>query len=258
MPTARTLLIELTIIIGLGLLLALLGPFGSFEAPLADRLLYWLGLGVGGYLLFRPTMRSASEVARRLDLPEPATWIAGWLLATLPMSLIVWLVTPGGGEGVPTLAELLPVYGNVAVVSAAVTLVFWFVSRPERETLRPLGSSPAPAPASGGEGVTLPRFFDRLPPHLGRELLALEMEDHYVRAHTAAGSALLLMRMRDAVNELDGVEGLQVHRSWWVARTAVEHEVQDGRNLRLRLRNGLEAPVARNSVPTLRAAGWLR
>ena len=103
-----------------------------------------------------------------------------------------------------------------------------------------------------------PRFFDRLPPHLGRELLALEMEDHYVRAHTTAGSALVLMRMRDAVAELDGVEGLQVHRSWWVARAAVEREVQDGRNLRLRLRNGLEAPVARNSVPTLRAAGWLR
>jgi hypothetical protein len=258
MPTARTLLIELTIIVGLGLLLALLGPFGSFEAPLADRLLYWLGLGVGGYLLFRPMMTAASAVSRRLDLPEPATWAAGCLIATLPMSLVVWLITPTGGGRVPTLAELLPVYGNVAVVAAAVTLVFWFVSRPEREALRPAPAPSAPIGSTNGpEHMAPPRFFDRLPPHLGRELLALEMEDHYVRAHTTVGSELVLMRMRDAVAELEGVEGLQIHRSWWVAREAVERAVQDGRNLRLRLRNGLEAPVARNSVPALRAAGWL-
>ena len=38
----------------------------------------------------------------------------------------------------------------------------------------------------------------------------------------------------------------------------VETQAQiDGRNLRLKLSNGLSAPVARASVATLRAAGWL-
>jgi DNA-binding LytR/AlgR family response regulator len=159
----------------------------------------------------------------------------------------------------PTLAELLPVYAHVALIAGGVTLVFWFVSRGEREVARPapVDIPPAPLPVAD-DGRTTVRFVDRLPPHLGRELLALEMEDHYVRAHTPSGSALVLMRMRDAVAELDGMEGLQVHRSWWVARAAVEGEVQDGRNVRLKLKSGLEAPVARNSVPALRAAGWLR
>jgi DNA-binding LytR/AlgR family response regulator len=51
--------------------------------------------------------------------------------------------------------------------------------------------------------------------------------------------------------------GLKVHRSWWVARGAVASVVQDGRDLRLRLSNGLEAPVARTNVAAVRAAGLL-
>src|SRR5687768_510960 len=116
MPTARTLLIELTVIAGLGVFLALLGPFGSFQAPLPDRLLYWLGLGLGGILIFRPTLMAATAVARRLDLPEAGTWTVGCLLAAVPMSLIVWFVSPGGAPRLPTGAEWLERYANVAVV----------------------------------------------------------------------------------------------------------------------------------------------
>jgi hypothetical protein len=257
MPSTRALLIESSIIVGLGLFLALLGPFGSFQAPLADRLLYWLGLGVGGYLLFRPAMTGASALARRLDLPEAATWTAAFILAAIPMSFIVWFVSPGRPRRLPGGAEWLELYANVAVVSAGVTFVFWIVSAAERQAAR--GARRAPA-ILAPDTVRLreePRFLDRLPKGLGRDLLALEMEDHYVRAHMAAGSALVLMRMRDAVAELDGMDGLQVHRSWWVARAAVEGTVQDGRNIRLRLKNGIEAPVARANQLALRDSGWL-
>jgi DNA-binding LytR/AlgR family response regulator len=65
------------------------------------------------------------------------------------------------------------------------------------------------------------------------------------------------MRLSDAIAELDGVEGLQVHRSWWVARDAVDEVKRDGRNLRLRLSNGVEAPVSRNRANDLKSAGWL-
>lgn len=255
MPNARTLLIELTVIVGIGVLLALLGPFGSFESPLADRLVYWLGLGVGGYLIFRPVMTAAAAIADRLDLPEAGAWVAGLLLAAMPMSLLVWAVAPVRPAGPPTLGALLEVYGNVLIVGAVVTLVYWFVSRGERKGAR--AAPPELALPLAGDAGSTPAFLGRLPPHLGRELLALEMEDHYVRAHTIRGSALILLRMRDAVAELAGVDGMQVHRSWWVARAAVEKPVVEGRNVRLRLKSGLEAPVARNSVPALRSAGWL-
>ena len=77
-----------------------------------------------------------------------------------------------------------------------------------------------------------------------------------MRAHTALGSELILLRLRDAMAELDGIDGLQVHRSWWVARHAVDDVRRDGRNVRLVLPGGLEAPVARANLAVLKQQGW--
>jgi DNA-binding LytR/AlgR family response regulator len=115
---------------------------------------------------------------------------------------------------------------------------------------------PAISHAPRSAPVETRSFLDRLPPRLGRTLLCLQMEDHYVRAYTDRGSELILLPLKAAVAELDGA-GLQVHRSWWVARAAVTGAVQDGRNLKLKLVNGLEAPVSRASIAALREAGWL-
>jgi hypothetical protein len=252
MPDLRTFIVELSIMLLLGLLLAALGPFGTFMlGALPERLAYWVSLTVGGYLMFRPTTAFAAATAERLQLPQAPAWIAATAIGALPMSFIVWAASyrhrPSGWPSVEVWFDL---YGKVLLIGAVISLVFWFRS-PRRQTVA------GRAAATGDEAPFEPRFLDRLPLHLGRDLLALEMEDHYVRAHTAAGSTLILMRMRDAVAELDGIEGLQVHRSWWVARAAVEQVAQEGRNYVLRLRGGLAAPVARNSVPALRTAGWL-
>ena len=98
---------------------------------------------------------------------------------------------------------------------------------------------------------------DRLPARLGRTVLCLQMEDHYVRVHTPEGSALVLMSLSQAMAGLKDVDGAQTHRSWWVARAGVTGVVEDGRNMRLRLAGGLEAPVSRARVGALREEGWL-
>lgn len=68
----------------------------------------------------------------------------------------------------------------------------------------------------------------------------------------------MLMPLSQDLDELGEMDGLKVHRSWWVARHAVNEVVEDGRNLRLRLKSGLEAPVSRTNVVCLRQAGWLQ
>ena len=83
------------------------------------------------------------------------------------------------------------------------------------------------------------------------------MEDHYNRVHTMLGSELVLMRLRDAMTLVAEIEGMQVHRSWWAARGAVEDVLRDGRNLRLKLPRGIEAPVARANTAALRDARWI-
>jgi DNA-binding LytR/AlgR family response regulator len=118
------------------------------------------------------------------------------------------------------------------------------------------GSQPR-SPAEASDRRPVP-FLERVPSRLGRELIALEAEDHYLRVHTALGSELILARLSDAVAQLEGFDGLQVHRSWWVAADAVAGLVVQNGRLGLQLRNGLIAPVSRTYRGAVRARGWPR
>ena len=261
MPTPRRLLIDLAAMLAIGATLTLLGPFGTFAAPLGARALFWLALLVGGYGLFMPAMRGAGVLAQRLALPEPALWAGACALASAPMTAVAWFANGlWGARGRPTADALATLYGEVLVVSGIACTVLWFLTAQRRRVVTDAGPAPEPVPVPVPVPVppaAPPRLLARLPAHLRGDVIALEMEDHYVRAHTATGSALLLMRLGDAVAELDDVPGAAVHRSWWIARAAVTGVARDGRNVRLRLVNGVEAPVARAMVAGLRADGWI-
>lgn len=250
----RQIVIDLGVMSVIGILLALLGPFGSFELPFAYRLIYWLGLAWAGYACYRPIGALINRLGPVLDLPDWSLWLIGCLVATVPMTVVVWLVSalPPPLE-MPSLEAWLVTYGYVLAIGSVVTMVFYLVqSKPAAAPVAPpeqAAPPPPPAPAM--------RLFARLPERLGTDLIALEMEDHYLRVHTRLGSDLILLRMRDAVSELDGLDGAQVHRSWWVARAALEEVLREERAVRLRLSGGLEVPVARSQVAVLKAAGWL-
>lgn len=246
---------EATVMLALALLLAALGPFGTWAMPFAARLAAWAVFATAGYLCFRPVVAAARVLAAHTRLPLAAALFLACALAALPTTLLVAWALAGMAVTRLKLGALAGFYPQVLLVGLLVTAVQMLVA--SRRNVLPVSAAPAavlaePVPAvAPGEC-----FLDRLPPALGTELLALEQEDHYVRVHTTLGSALLLMRMRDAAAELDAMEGARVHRSWWVARAAVVEVVRRDRAVGLRLVNGLEVPVARASVPELRAAGW--
>jgi hypothetical protein len=155
------------------------------------------------------------------------------------------------------MGPFLELYGQTLAISEPCAFGFYFLLDGRlRRSPRPAAAPPS-APTPSGAGASA-RFLDRLPARLGRNLLCLQMEDHYVRAHTDRGSELILTPLKDAIDELAEIDGAHVHRSWWVARNAVAEAIVDGRKHVLRLTNGLEAPVARASVAKLRAMGWLR
>lgn len=102
-----------------------------------------------------------------------------------------------------------------------------------------------------------PGIVDRLPLSLqNAEIAAVEGEDHYVRIHTSQGRHLLHMRFGDALDALKMLEGLQTHRSWWVAKSAVMSVKRGNGRATLKLPNGLEAPVSRRFARRLRDDGW--
>ncbi|HWJ94374.1 MAG TPA: LytTR family DNA-binding domain-containing protein, partial [Telluria sp.] len=113
-----------------------------------------------------------------------------------------------------------------------------------------------PPPVQCAPALPPAPFYERIPSHLGRQLLALGAEDHYLRVMTAQGSDLILMRMADAIRELGDGTGLQVHRSWWVALDAVTEIRRDGGRTALVLANGQEVPVSRTFLAAVRAQQW--
>ncbi len=95
------------------------------------------------------------------------------------------------------------------------------------------------------------RFLDRLPEEVGRDVVYLKVNGHYINVITTAGSAAVLMRLADAVAEL-GDLGLQVHRSFWVAsRHVAEVFRRDGRTV-VQVTGGTEVPVSRTFLAAVR------
>lgn len=230
--------------------LAFSGAFGSGAAPVGRRLLYWL-LVIGGGTL---TGTAIDAVFERLGWNAGRPWrakVLSVLATTVPTTMLVWALVAvmfGGGRfdraRLPGFA--LPV---LAVTAVMVGLGHLLRRVPATTHAQAVTAAPAMDPPV--------RFLDRLPARLrGAELFAVQAEDHYLRLHTSRGSDLILMRLGDAVAELDGIEGAQVHRSWWVAREAVEGCVRTPSRTRLALKGGLEAPVSRSYVSALRASGW--
>jgi len=250
----REFLISLAVIVASGVVLAALGPFGSFAGQsFAVRLGYWLPAVLLGFLAFRPILALGDLAAQSLELPRGGAIAGAVLIAAVPGTLAIAWLNGALRRGLPPLDALAPLYVNVAIVGALVTLVFLVIERRG-------GAAMVRAPAH--EVADLPTAASAIiaprPPAWTEGLVALEMEDHYVRVHGPGGtSQLLLMRMSDAERALASVAGLRVHRSWWVAIEAVEGHRREGRRLFLSLRRGLEAPVARDRVAAVRAAGLL-
>jgi hypothetical protein len=105
--------------------------------------------------------------------------------------------------------------------------------------------------------LRLPGFVQRLPEEIRAPVLALEAEQHYLRVYTEKGRDLILFRFSDAVGEMAETPGAQVHRSWWVARSAVERAVKESGAWRLVLRDRTEVPVSRTYVLAAKQAGLI-
>lgn len=245
-PTRTDFLRGLAVAVAAGVFLALSGAFGTGEAPPARRLAYWVAVMIAGGLwghLCALTARRFIDLDRRPWLASAAISLA----IAVPGTVLVWAATglfffgalPPAGR-IP--GFLLP----VLLVTAAMTTLNLFLAR-GRPTITH-AAAPGRPPA---------RFPQRLPARLrGAAIHAVQAEDHYLRVHTDRGSDLILMRLTDALAELEGLDGARTHRSWWVARAAVTGVSRgDGRAL-LTLPGGLQVPVSRRHARRLREAGW--
>ena len=227
-----------------GIVLGLGGAFDTGHMRLVVRLAYWVVLMLFGSLVGRSLaiwmITRPRFVARR--------WASAAIIAavtSLVMTLVVWLANALVLGEAPRVVRLSYLFLPVLIISGATTVLSVLVDGQPSTT----SAAPADAPAA--------KFLDRIPPRLaGGALFAVEAQDHYLRLHTSLGEDLILMRLTDAIAELEGIEGARTHRSWWVARDAIVAADRAEGRASLTLPNGATVPVSRSYARTLREAGW--
>jgi hypothetical protein len=249
----RRLAIELFVAGAVGAALGMIGPFNTYGFGAGPRMAYWISFILLGYAIFRPLIIVSNWLAAQVTLPR---WMVRGLalcLASLPMALLVaWVIM--GFDIVRALHHpgLFDFYWQVLLIGVLVNWLFDSVFGPPHPG--PVVTEPA---AKATESSPLqdiapaPVFAARLPIGFG-PLLALKSEDHYVRAYSNTRDVLVLMRLRDAIAEMEEGTGLQVHRSWWVARDGIARQERSGRSHRLVLTNGIDVPVSREGAAALK------
>lgn len=229
-------------VLALGTFLSILAPYETAGLGLPWIWFYWTGLMALGWICGSISTWAFGFLAP--DWPRLAVAAATTVLVSIPVATVVALLQLAFNGPYP-LYVLPMIFFFVWVISAGVTTVSVLV-----ESRRAPAAEPAPSTLG-------PALLDKIPPRLRQaELLALQAEDHYLRVHTSAGDALVLMRLGDAIAAVETLDGAQTHRSWWVARPAVASVSRGDGRAALTLSNGVEAPVSRTYAPKLREAGW--
>lgn len=93
-------------------------------------------------------------------------------------------------------------------------------------------------------------FLARLPPAVGRHVIAVSSDLHYLRVITREGQATVLGALKE-VDDAFGEQGLRVHRSHWVRLDAVVRLHKTSKGWRLELPGGHRVPVSRRKRNTV-------
>lgn len=201
--------VPMALLIGSHILLLQLSPFGSINP--------WIALlfsGVIGASLFAPI---ALAIDLWLEGPAPATTLATelvdeWLSVAPPVTLC-WIALNAPWQ------------------------LGYRLRRAEIDT----DSTPADVTGSA-------EFMQLVADERRGDLLYLKSELHYLQVVTDRGSSLILYNLADAVDQLPANAGIQVHRSYWVARDAIEKFEKRGRQGLVLLRGGHRVPVSRQRL----------
>ncbi|MEE9381651.1 MAG: LytTR family DNA-binding domain-containing protein, partial [Hyphomonadaceae bacterium] len=235
---------DFAIFLAIGTFLAFIDPYSATATlPLWGKWLYWTGLIMVGVYVGEAATWAMEKLFPNLHAIVSTLILS--LVAALAVTATILTIQSIIGPYVPT-AYWLGLYFSVWVISIAMTGIGFLMDQ--------TFNNKAPATEDLGKGIDT--FLERLPiKYRGAALYAVSSEDHYLRVHTERGEELILMRLADALRELAGADGLQTHRSWWVAVDGVADTAKTNGRTVLILKSGAEAPVSRSYAKAVREKG---
>lgn len=201
--------------------------------------LMWIPLSVfyhGHHWLFEQVFPAVAHATQGRDF----SWSLDYILALLRYS------TP-----------FLPIWMAAVYGYRVLTGTCWFepvASRPGSQgkeggpdpvrSAPPAGEVHAPSSTPAALVRPQPAFLagSRIP--AGATICAIKAEEHYIQIWSDRTTDMVRYRFRDALQEMAGFDGSQIHRSWWINWDCVTGGRRRGRSMNLTLQNGLVVPVS--------------
>lgn len=287
MPITNARVWPLAVLV-LALLFAQLGPESTQHLPLLVAWVVWsahIGLGLGFAIL-------ATSVVGRWVAPSLPTWpllalggvLGSLVFAPFALGFDLLFPTPEGPPddvldhweaqgGLLALAaewlNLAPLYlaswlllniAPLAPRASGVPVSAGQVALPPPPTAmtsvntaaEPTAPVDAPHSADLETTVAVPTFLSRLPAAVGRDVIRVESDLHYLQVHTTRGRATLLGSLADVEAALPEL-GLRVHRSHWVAIAHLRRVSKSAKGWACETQAGERIPVSRRRWAEVRA-----
>lgn len=244
---------ETIFIFGAVFLLILLRPFGLNQEDFLPSVIYWALVCVIGFGVFSLTFFVGRVTLKNDHKKNKFTFIILTLIAGFLMALFVpFLSSAYFGHPFTYFDSVIVVIPQMLVICAiivVIALIRDYIQKQEEQLTSHKKQQKARHHA--------PEFMKKIPRKLQGEILCINAEDHYIHVHTDKGKHMLKMRFSDAINQVGGIRGLRVHRSWWVNETAVIDAQKNGRKTSLLLKNDISVPVSTSNYKQVKDRGLL-
>jgi len=222
-----------------------LNPSATQGLGPVERLVFWgahTGIPLAILQLTQSNLTRWSWVTRQPNVFQIALGglLGALIFVPIAAGLDAVFPNPDGGMARTVFSDLL---SEAEIVVPSVVLVWIAVNGPR--LIAPQGQTVEAA------DHPRPGFWQKTPVELGDDLVSITAELHYIRLRTSRGEALVLYPFGKAVEDLSRANGLQVHRSHWVALPHITEVERQREQARITLSTGDFVPVSRKFRPDL-------
>jgi hypothetical protein len=223
---------KIAIFFSMTLLLALIGPFGTYDdLDFWERSVFWV-MCVGGVgFCMHVTVVVALNTAALGQLKKLFRVFIGAIFGAFPGAAVVIFIDAVLRPPLINADDFPTIWLQIAVLGLLICPI-------EYLDWRRLGDG------SVENAPIRTKLHDRLRSGTTDEIISMSMQDHYVEVSSAQGKELVLMRFADAIEEIEGIPGVRIHRSHWIADTHLKKIEKRGHRTFATVSDGSELPVS--------------
>ena len=236
------------------LIFTMLEPSVLTGAGFFFSLLFWtiqIVLLISLLISVQMTMQKVT-IVNRLNV-----WIkiaAGGLISSflfIPVALgIDYMLGQDDWNGIKKLHDMTPlIIEEIRGVVGPVTLTWIGINAPRILRLNfqiPTADPDIKDKKSDLPALKEPNIVTILPKKLGKDIIYIASEMHYLRIVTTKGETLELYSLQTAIKELAAIcEGIQTHRAYWVNKAHIHQIVGRPTNRQILTKQGCVVPISR-------------